>query len=110
MILNKKPVMAIGIRFSIEDCGVEIARGRLYILNNDLHGEPFGLVEDLFVDENRRSSGYGSKIVKKMIEEARKLRCYKIIATSRKSREYAHRFYEKNGFENYGYEFRFNLN
>jgi GNAT superfamily N-acetyltransferase len=109
MNLNKIPITATGIRFSIKIDGVEKARGRLYIMNNDLHEEPFGFIEDLFVHEQVRSCGYGSKIVQEMIEEAKKLGCYKIVATSRFERENIHKFYEKNGFRKYGYEFRLEL-
>ncbi|MEM2955065.1 MAG: GNAT family N-acetyltransferase [Candidatus Nanoarchaeia archaeon] len=109
MNLNKIRLTATGIRFSIEIDGMEKARGRLYVMHNDLHKEPFGLIEDLFVDEDERSHGYGTKIVQEMIKEARRQGCYKIVATSRFSRENVHNFYKKNGFEKYGYEFRLNL-
>lgn len=109
MKLNKERITARGIRFSIEEGGVEISRARLYIMNNDLHEESFGFVEDVFVKEGSRSYGYGSKLIQEMVEEAKRLGCYKIIATSRKSRKNVHRFYKKNGFEKYGHEFRLNL-
>lgn len=41
---------ARGIRFSIERDGSEIARAYLYVLKNDLHTAPFGLLEDVHVE------------------------------------------------------------
>ncbi len=109
MILNKKPITAAGKIFSIEVDGKEIARGRLYIMRNDLHEEPFAFVEDLFVEEKFRNNGYGSRLLREMVEEAEINGCYKIVACSREERKIIHKFYEKNGFEKSGYEFRMNL-
>lgn len=78
-------------------------------MNNDLHKEPFGFIEDVFVDKKVRCCGHGSRLIQEIVEEARRQGCYKIIATSRKSRENVHRFYEQNGFKKHGYEFRLDL-
>jgi hypothetical protein len=47
--------------------------------------------------------------VKRAIELARKLNCYKIIATSRFGRENIHEWYQKLGFKKFGFEFRIDL-
>lgn len=95
-----------GIKFSLDRDGKEIARGTLFVLNNDLHQEPFGFLEDVMVDEELRGQGIGTELVKKIIEEAKKQNCYKLIATSRHSREKVHELYERLGFKNHGLEFR----
>lgn len=97
---------ATGIRFSFQDNNCEIARAYLYLMHNDLHKEPFGLLEDVYVDEKYRGQGIGSKLIKNVIETAKERNCYKLIATSRSSREQVHELYTKIGFENYGVEFR----
>ncbi len=95
------------VKITAVEKGVEIGRVRLYVLFNELHDEPFGLMEDLFVSENNRQQGIGEKLVAAAIEEARKNHCYKFIFTC--SREELYGWYEKLGFEKYGLEFRMNL-
>ena len=109
MKIKKDKVIAEGTRFSVEVKGKEVARAFLYILRNDLHDNPFGLLEDLFVDEHLRGQGAGTALVKTVIEEARANGCYKLIAGSRYARERVHRLYEKLGFQKHGIEFRLNL-
>ena len=79
-------------------------------MTNDLHAAPFGLLEDVFVDESQRGSGLGTKLVQEVIAAAREAGCYKLIATSRTSRPKAHELYRRLGFENHGVEFRMNFN
>jgi len=45
-----------------------------------------------------------------VITEAKNLGYYKLVATSRYERENVHKMYEKNGFENFGIEFKMYLN
>jgi GNAT superfamily N-acetyltransferase len=100
---------ARGIRFAVNGPSGEIARAYLYVMTNDLHAAPFGLLEDVFVDESERGSGLGTALVQEVIAAAREAGCYKLIATSRVSRPKVHELYERLGFENYGIEFRMNL-
>jgi GNAT superfamily N-acetyltransferase len=100
---------ARGIRFSIRDDGGEVARAYLYVMSNDLHEEPFGLLEDVFVAESERGGGLGTLLVNEVIAAAREAGCYKLVATSRASRPKVHELYERLGFANYGIEFRLNL-
>lgn len=95
-----------GIKFSLKRDGKEVARATLYVMSNDLHDEPFGLLEDVMVDEELRGQGIGTAIVKKIAEEAKEQNCYKLVATSRHSREKVHELYERLGFKNHGLEFR----
>ncbi len=87
----------------------EVAHAYLYILNNDLHDEPFGLMEDVFVIEEFRGQGLGGQLVKKVIEVAKREGCYKLICTSRYGKEYVHKMYHKLGFTDHGKEFRINI-
>jgi len=109
MEIRKKGINAEGVRLSIEQKGKEVARARLYVMSNDLHKEPFGFVEDVFIDETLRGKGYGTEIMKALISEAVKRNCYKLIATSRHERTKVHEFYQKLGFKEYGKEFRIDL-
>ncbi len=107
--IERRSKHAQGIRFSIDSPSGEIARAYLYVMTNDLHAEPFGLLEDVFVDESERGSGLGTALVQDVIAAAREAGCYKLIATSRASRPKVHELYERLGFENYGLEFRMSL-
>jgi GNAT superfamily N-acetyltransferase len=100
---------ARGIRFSIAGENGEVARAYLYLMTNDLHDTPFGLLEDVFVAESERGSGLGTALVNEVIAAARAAGCYKLVATSRASRPKVHELYERLGFANYGLEFRMNL-
>jgi GNAT superfamily N-acetyltransferase len=106
MEIQSKKTESQGIKFFILQDGKEIARTFLYILKNDLHKEPFGFFEDVFVDENCRNQGLGTKIVEEVIKAAKESGCYKLICTSRHENEKVHDFYSKLGFKNHGLEFR----
>jgi len=106
MKIKKKVIEGKGIRFSTEINGKEIGRAFLYILYNDLHKEPFGFLEDVYIDEDLRGQGIGTQLLNEVIEEAKRSRCYKMVATSRHSRLKVHKLYEHLGFKNQGIEFR----
>lgn len=109
MEIKTNTVEAQGIKFTITENDREIARAYLYIMHNDLHREPFGLLEDVYVAEDNRGQGLGTKLIKQVIEVAKDRGCYKLIATSRKSRPKVHQLYNKLGFQKYGLEFRIDL-
>ena len=98
-----------GFKFLILERDEEIARARLYVLKNDLHPELFGFIEDVYVQEDYQGKGYGTKIINLLIEKAKECKCYKLIWTSRLTKPGIHSFYDKLGFEKYGYEFRINF-
>lgn len=107
MNIHAEPVASKGIRFSIcAESGHEIARAFLYILHNDLHKQPFGFMEDVFVDDRKRGLGLGTILVTAIIKMARQQNCYKLIATSRHTRPKVHELYKDLGFEDHGNEFR----
>lgn len=109
MQIKKDEVKSTVIKFTIEDCGEVAGRAYLYLIYNDLHKEPYGYLEDVFVEEKFRSKGIGSQLVKAVIDEAKVRGCYKLVGTSRNSRAEVHEFYKKLGFEEYGKEFRMDL-
>ncbi len=98
------------IKFEALIDGRVVGRIFLYLIYNQLHDQPYGLLEDLFVEEDFRHQGIGAKLVRTAISKARELKCYKLLGTSRFERPLIHRFYrEKFGFKKYGYEFRLDL-
>lgn len=102
---------ALGMRISLtRDLGVEIGHVYVFFITNDLHDKPYALLEDLCVLPNERSRGVGNTLLLEALKAAREHGCYKIIATSRTEREAVHAWYERKGFEKFGYEFRMDLN
>lgn len=83
-----------------------LAWAYVYVLTNDLHKEPFGLLENVYVNEKYRGKGLGKKLVRKAIAEAKKAGCYKLICTSRNEKIKVHKFYQELGFSKFGFEFR----
>lgn len=106
MEIKQKNVRCHGIKFFVKLNDKEVGRAYLYTMKNDLHREPFGLLEDVFIDENLRGRGMGTKLIKQVIKKAKEIGCYKLIATSRHSRLKVHDLYIRFGFKNHGIEFR----
>lgn len=109
MDIKQENATCSGIKLFVTSGNKEIGRAYLYIMHNDLHQEPFGLLEDVFIDEDSRGQGIGTQLVNKIIEKAKENGCYKLIATSRHSRNRVHELYKRLNFEDYGFEFRMNL-
>jgi GNAT superfamily N-acetyltransferase len=105
MEIKQEEIGASGIKFFIEKEGKEVARASLFFMYNDLHEEPFGLMEDVFVEEEYRNQGIGTQLAKVVIEAA-KTKCYKLICTSRHARKDVHKLYQRLEFKNHGIEFR----
>ena len=100
-----------GIKFIAQDKQKkELGRASLYIMHNDLHKEPFGFMEDVYIAEEMRGQGLGTSLVKQVIKKAKEMGCYKLIATSRYSRPKVHDLYIKLGFLDHGKEFRIDFN
>lgn len=97
------------IKFEIKQNKKTIGRVYLYYIKNDLHKQPYGFVEDLFVDKAMRGQGIGKMLLEAVVTEARKRKCYKLVGTSRMTRTEVHSFYESHGFKKYGWEFRMDL-
>jgi GNAT superfamily N-acetyltransferase len=110
MKIKQQEINARGIKFIASDNDKEIGRAYLYLLTNDLHDVPFGFIEDVFVSEEYRGQGIGTKLVEEMIKRAKEEKCHKLIMTSRYGKDKVHSLYTKIGFADWGKEFRMNLN
>lgn len=108
MEIKQEKFSVHGIKFFVEADGREVGRAFLYILKNS-HDQPFGFMEDVFVDESFRSQGLGRKLVEELIKTAKKNKCYKLVGTSRHERLKVHELYLKLGFKDWGKEFRMDL-
>ncbi len=112
-----KRVRAAGLKFICRDnsqgqragTGKVIGRAYLYILRNDLHQQPFGFLEDVYVDPDFRGQGLATQLVNCVINAARKAGCYKLVAASRHERAKVHDLYLRLGFKDHGLEFRLDL-
>ncbi|MBU0470588.1 MAG: GNAT family N-acetyltransferase [Nanoarchaeota archaeon] len=109
MEIKKTELKGTGVKLILEKDSKQAARVFLYILNNDLHKQLFGFMEDLFVEEEFRGQGIGRMMTEEVIAEAKRRGCYKLVCTSRNSNEQVHEMYKAIGFLNYGLEFRINL-
>ncbi len=106
MLIKAQEITAAGVKITLTEKGQPVGRAFLYLLRNELHTRPFGFMEDVFVEELFRGQGYGEKLAKEVIAEAKKRNCYKLICTSRFSNDKAHQLYAKLGFKEQGNEFR----
>jgi len=95
------------IKIEIKDeLGHSIGRASLFLIFNDLHDRPYGLMEDVFVKEEFRGNGYGTQLVREIITIAQEKDCYKLVAQSRHSKPLVHELYKKLGFKEHGLNFR----
>lgn len=62
-------------------------------------------IDDLISDAEARRKGFGSKILKWVINEAKKAKCAQIHLDSGPQRHDAHRLYLNHGFKIIGYHF-----
>src|SRR3989338_3932184 len=92
-LMTGNPIAAGGMRISVAENGREIARARVYFLENDLHDRPYAYIEDVFVEPSARGQGVAADLVRHLIDEARLRNCYKAVAGSRHGRTAAHRLY-----------------
>ena len=109
MKLNTVVKASKAIKIQIKNGNKEVGRAFLYLIRNQLHKQPYGLMEDVFVDESLRGQGFGSKLILEVIKQAKKHNCYKLLATSRNSKKDLHKFYKKFGFKIHGVELRINF-
>lgn len=97
------------VKIVAEENGQALGRAYLYVIFNDLDHGPYGLMEDVFVEDNARGRGVGTQLVKAVIEEAKARGCSRLIGTSRYTRPQVHEWYIGLGFQDYGKEFRINF-
>jgi len=89
--------------------GNQVARASLVLITNEINPKPYGLLEDVFVREDDRGGGHGSRLVQRIVDLAKEKGCYKLIATSRYSRPRVHALYMRLGLRDHGKEFRMDL-
>ena len=78
----------------------------LLIMDNFAHlGAPSGIVEDVVVREGWRGKGIGAAMMRFAMALCREKNCYKMVLSSNRRRDDAHRFYRSLGFETHGYSF-----
>jgi GNAT superfamily N-acetyltransferase len=70
----------------------------MYLPSISYQGGTRAQVESVRVTKRLRGQGIGAEMMKWVIERARQRGCYLMQLTSHKSREAAHRFYERLGF------------
>ena len=109
MEIKTQKLNTTGIKMIASDGEKIIGRAYLYLLNNDLHDVPFGFIEDVFVEEAYRGQGIGTSLINEAIKQAKENKCHKVIMTSRYDKDSVHNLYQKIGFQDWGKEFRLNL-
>jgi len=105
-MISKEKIESSAIRLNIKEGDKEIGRAFLYLIKNDLNERPYGLLEDVYILEEYRGQGYGTKLISEVLETAKQENCYKLLATSRYARPKVHKLYEGLGFVDHGKEFR----
>lgn len=73
------------------------------------HINKVATIEELVVSSNYRSGGIGKLLLEEAIHYAKDKNCEIIELTSNFSRERAHNFYIKNGFEKNSFKFKMEL-
>jgi ribosomal protein S18 acetylase RimI-like enzyme len=91
-----------------EESGEVVGTTVLAILPGFAHGTAsFGVIEYVVVDEKKRSQGIGKAVMEYCLARAKEAGCYKVMLTSDKRRERAHKFYRSLGFEASAEGFRY---
>lgn len=85
------------IKFELVDAQGPLARASGVLVRNDLHPEPYMLIEDVYVRPEERGKGLGVTVVNHCITEARLRGCYKVILCAQRDERdlpgwYASRF------------------
>ncbi|MBI2443964.1 MAG: GNAT family N-acetyltransferase [Candidatus Magasanikbacteria bacterium] len=97
------------VKITLAENGAVLGWTYLYVMFQGRHREPYGYLENVYVEPEHRGRGLGNKLVELAIAEARERSCYKLIGTSKMEKTEVHEFYAKHGFAKMGYEFRLDL-
>jgi GNAT superfamily N-acetyltransferase len=82
------------------EAGRVVGTADLLIVDNLSHGgSPWGITENVVVDEGVRSRGVGRALMLEVQQRARAAGCYMIQLVSLKHRRDAHAFYQRVGFD-----------
>jgi GNAT superfamily N-acetyltransferase len=91
-----------------EDDGDVVGTTMMAILPGFAHlTSPFAVIEYVVIDEKRRGRGIGKLLMEHCRKLAKEAGCYKIMLTSDKRRERAHKFYESLGYEASAHGFKY---
>jgi GNAT superfamily N-acetyltransferase len=86
--------------FVVEEDGLIVSSCTLMVIKNlTRSGRPFGFIENVVTHPDYRKRGYGTTILHKAVETARKNNCYKVMLLTGRKEESVLRFYEQAGFE-----------
>lgn len=107
---KEKDTKIHSIKFYAMDNKQEVGHAYLFLIYNQCSGYYYGLLEDVFVKEEHRKHGVGTRLVDAVIIECKERQLHHLIATSRYSRLHIHQWYKKLGFKDYGKEFRIDFN
>ncbi|CAN5810581.1 GNAT family N-acetyltransferase [soil metagenome] len=78
----------------------------LLIMDKLAHlGTPSGIVEDVVVRQDLQGRGIGRKMMVFARDRCQEAGAYKLVLSSNRRREDAHRFYESLGFRKHGFSF-----
>ncbi|MFE0554814.1 GNAT family N-acetyltransferase [Paenibacillus sp. NPDC058910] len=65
-----------------------------------LHGErAYAIAENVIVHENHRNNNIGQKLFKHIDEYCKSINCHRIMLLSNSTRQEAHRFFEREGYD-----------
>lgn len=78
-------------------------------MTNDLHTTPFRFLEDVYGIVSQQDNTLGTQLIREVVATAQVMGWYKLIATSRSSRQKVYELYRRLWFQNYGIEFRMNF-
>lgn len=92
---------APGLRlFVLEDGAALVATTYLNLVPNLTRGgSPYGVIENVVVDEARRGTGLGKQIMAQTLQAAWDAGCYKVMLQTGSRRESTHAFYRRCGFD-----------
>lgn len=68
--------------------------------------KPILELDELFIAITYQKHGVGSRLMDQMEQDAKTMNCHAIFIESAYQHKPAHKFYEKLGYENYGYHFK----
>jgi len=73
--------------------------GLAYVTFNATVPIPFGIIEDIVIDNSKRGQGIGQEIVNWIFQEAKQNQIKRMFLESGKANHAAHHFFQRNGFE-----------
>jgi GNAT superfamily N-acetyltransferase len=84
----------------LESDGRVVATAAVIVVPNlSRVGRPYAVVEGVVVDASFRGQGLGEVLMRHVMKLTESAGCYKLVLTSNKARDGAHRFYSRLGFK-----------